>query len=113
MATCSAALEGPQRRKDHLGRWVKTLSDRFVWVARMVIQRIQLLVASTLRERPHAATFVGEPVSLSEIEEYLQVRSVPEDIINRQLLRLDKVAFKGREQSRPQVDVLSTDEEIC
>ena len=50
---------------------------------------------------------------MSEIGEYLQARRFQQEDLNCQLLRLEKVGFRGREHSRPQVDVLSTEEEIC
>ena len=80
MATCSAALAVSKEERDHLGRWIKTRSQ-------IVTSRSQEWWScgfSTLREPPDAATIVGEPVSLSEIKEYLQARWLPEEIINRQ-----------------------------
>ena len=45
-----------EEQRGYLGRWVKTQSDRCIFVARLDHLRIQLLVASTLRERPDAAS---------------------------------------------------------
>ena len=79
----------------------------------MVIQRVQPLVPSAVRERPDAARTVGVTVSLSEMQEYLEARRVPEEVINRQLLTLDRVALQGREQPQPQFDMLSAEQDIC
>ena len=59
---------------------------------RIVIQRAQLVVASNLKERPDASTIVVEPIALS------RTKNVQEGLTNRQVLRLDKVAFQKREQ---------------
>ena len=61
---------------DVLGRWAKQGSDKYVGVSRMLIQRLQLLSAHTLRGRPDAAALIGEAESLSELQEVLREREV-------------------------------------
>ena len=100
MATCCAALGVPKDERDFLARWVTTKSDRYVREARLVIQRLQLVVALTLRSRPEAAAVIGELETLAEIEEILEARYVPTEVVSRQLLRLARVSFQRAEQTR-------------
>ena len=52
MAASCGALGVPKDERDFLRRWVKTKYGRYVRVARLVVQRLQLHVALTLRSRP-------------------------------------------------------------
>ena len=74
LPTCCAALGVSKPERDVLGRWAKQGSDRYVRVSRLIIQRLQLLAAHTLRGRPDAAALIGEAESLSELQEFLRER---------------------------------------
>ena len=64
-------------------------ADRDVRVSRMIIQRLQLLAAHTLRGFPDSAALIGEAESLNELQEFLRERGLPQDQIDLQAWRLN------------------------
>ena len=74
-----AASQGKYRRTTaiSLGRRQLPQDDRYVGVARTVLHRLQLFVATTLRGRTDAAALIGEAEALSGMGELLKTRGVP------------------------------------
>ena len=112
LPTCCAALGVHKKERDVLGRWAKQGSDRYVRISRMIIQRLQLLAAHTLRGRPDAAALIGEAESLSELQEFLRERGLPQDQIDLQAWRLNsELSRKFSVQVKPKHDLFTPIEE--
>ena len=87
-------------------------ADRYVRVSRMIIQRLQLLAAHTLRGRPNAAALIGEAESLNELQEFLRERDLPQDQIDQQAWRLNsELSRKVSVQVKPKHDLFTPIEE--
>ena len=111
LPTCCEALGVYKKERDVLGRWAKQGSDRYVRVSRMIIKRLQLLTAHTLRGRPDAAALIGEAESLSELQEFLR-ESLPQDQIDLQTWRLHiELARKSSVKVKPKHDLFTPIEE--
>ena len=112
LPTCCAALGVSKPGRDVLGRWAKQGSDRYVRISRMIIQRLQLLAAHTLRGRPDAAALIGEAESLSELQEFLRERGLPQDQIDQQTWRLNsEFSRKFSVQVKPKHELFTPNEE--
>ena len=112
LPTCCTALGVSKPERDVLGRWAKQGSDRYVRISRMIIQRLQLLAAHTLRGRPDAAALIGEAESLSELQEFLRERGLPQDQIDHQAWRLNsELSRKFSVQVKPKHDLFTPIEE--